>query len=82
MVMREADSGLTSATNTVSLGEACRHRHCRPALRQPSLNWNVPDKYTELLSLEKEVTNILQTNTYNIPEEEKVPTIKNWLGRE
>ena len=29
-----------------------------------------------------EVTNKLQINTYELTEEEKVPIMKNWLGRE
>ena len=53
MAMREADSGPASGANTFSLGDACRHG--RTALRQPSFNWNAPDKYIELLTLEIEV---------------------------
>ena len=40
---READ------VNTASSIEACRQRHGRPALKQPSFNWNAPDKFIELL---------------------------------
>ena len=36
----------------------------------------------ELLSFEKEVTYMLQTKTYEYNEEDKVPVIRNWLGRE
>ena len=38
--------------------------------------------YVEILNFEIEVMNILQTRTYEIKYEEKVLTIKNWLGRE
>ena len=82
MVMMEVDAGPTSGTNAVSSGEACRHRHGVPALRQPSFNWNTPDDYVELLSFEMEVTNILQARTYKLTEDETVPIIRNWLGRE
>ena len=36
----------------------------------------------ELLNFEMEVTNILQMKMYKLPKEERVPIIKNWLGRE
>ena len=44
-----------------------------------------PDKYVELLCFEVEVMNILQTRKYGkyeLNEEEKVPIIRKWLGRE
>ena len=82
MAKKEADAEYPSGTNTASSGEAHRHRHGRPALRQPSFNWNVPNKYVELLCFEMEVMNILQTKTYKLTVEGKVPMIKNWLGRE
>ena len=37
--------------------------------------------YVELLNFEIEVTNILQTRTYELNDEVKVPIIKNWLGK-
>ena len=49
MVVREADTGPASDTNTFSSGEVCRHRHEGPALRQLSFNWNALDKYMEFL---------------------------------
>ena len=58
------------------MGEASRHRHSRPSLWQPFFDWNAPDKYVELLSFEMEVMNILQTKTYELNDEEKVPVIK------
>ena len=50
-----------------------------PTLKQPSFNWEVPDKYTELKTFKLEVNNVL--STYNTPEAEKVAVVKNWLGR-
>ena len=82
MAIREADAGTTPSTNVVSLEEAHRHGHGGPVLVQPSFNWNTTDRFAELLSYEMEVRNILLTMTYELGEEEKVKTIKNWLGRE
>ena len=78
----QTNAGPTSGTNMVNLGDVCRHRYGGPALRQLSFNWNAPDMYTELLSFEMEVTNTSETKTYELNEEEKVPIIKKWLGRE
>ena len=68
MVMIEADAGTTSDANLVNSGEAYRHRHGGQALRQPSFNWNVLDRYVDLLSFEIEVINILQTTIYELNE--------------
>ena len=80
MVMKEAGAEPTLGENTTSLGEAHRKRHGRPALKQPSFNWNAPDKYVELLHCEMEITDILKTKVYKLTEEEEVPIIKNWVG--
>ena len=63
------------------MGEAKGQRHCGPALKQLSFNRNASEKYVELLSFEMEATNILQTKTYKLIEEEKIPVIMNWLRR-
>ena len=59
-----------------------RQRYDRPTLEKPSFNWNAQDKYIELLNFEMEVMNILEIKAYELTDEEKVPVIKNWLGRE
>ena len=82
MALRETDTEPPVGTSAVGSGEACRYRHDKPALKQPSCNWNVSDKYVELLSFEMEVMNILQTKTNELIEGEKVPIIKSWLGRD
>ena len=51
-------------------------------MKQPSHNWNAPDKYVELLNFKNDVPNIFQMKTYELTEEEKVPIIKTWLGME
>ena len=40
------------------------------------------DRYVELLNYEMEVANVLQAKEDNLSDKEKVPIIKNWLGRE
>ena len=81
IAVREVDAGPASGINAVSFGEVHGHRHGRPALRQPSFNLNVTDKYVKILSFEIEVTNILRKKTYKLTEEEKFPIIRNWLVR-
>ena len=50
-----------------------------PALKQPSFNWEVTDKYTEWKAFILEVRNVL--STYNVQEMDKIAMVKNWLGR-
>ena len=33
MALREGDAGPTSGASTANVGEACRHRHGKPALK-------------------------------------------------
>ena len=49
MGTRETDAAPIPDANTAISIEACRQRHGRPALKQPSFNWNAPDKFIELL---------------------------------
>ena len=39
------------------------------------------DRYAELLNLEMEVSNILETNKHELTDKEKIPVIKNWLNQ-
>ena len=82
MTMREAHTGPASSAKTWGFGDAHRQLHSRPALEQPSFNWNAPEKYVKLLSFEMEAMNILQTTTYKLTDEEKVLVIKNCLDRQ
>ena len=75
MASREADARTRSGASTTS-PKGHKQRHCRPTLNQPSFNWNVTEKYVELLNCEMEATNILQTKTYELAEEEKTPMTK------
>ena len=50
-----------------------------PVLKQPQLNWEVADKYTEWKAFILGVRNVL--STYNAHKSEKVAMVKNWLGR-
>ena len=51
----------------------------RPAMKQPSFNWEADNKYSELKAFRLEVSNIL--TMYNTPQTEQLAIIKNWLGR-
>ena len=61
MVLRDADEGPRSGASTPSLREEQRQRDGGPALKQPSFNWNVTDKYVELQNFVMEVKDILET---------------------
>ena len=45
-------------------------------------NWNAKGKCRELRNFKMEINNIFLTYSYKISDAEKVPIIKNWLGRE
>ena len=81
VALKDIDVGLQPAT-TASTTELQMQWHGRPALEKFSFNWNAKDRYNELLNSEVEVTNILKTKACELTDEEKVPVIKNWLGRE
>ena len=51
----------------------------RPAMKQPTFNWEADNKYGELKTFRLEVSNIL--TTYNTPQTEQLAMVKNWLGR-
>ena len=53
--------GPQPATNTTSQKKPQRQKHSRQAQEKPSFNWNAQNMYTELLSFEMEVMNILMT---------------------
>ena len=54
----------------------------RPQLTQPTFDWLAQKKYNGLQNFEMEVRNIFVTKIYDITDSEKVPKIKNWIGRE
>ena len=49
------------------------------AMKQPTLDWDAEDKYSELKTFRLEVNNIL--STYNTLQTDKLALVKNWLGR-
>ena len=53
MVLREVNTGSISGACMASTVKACRHRHGRPASRQPSFDWSPQ----ECLSFEIQVMN-------------------------
>ena len=50
-----------------------------PTLKQPTFDWEAPDKCTELKAFILEVRNVL--SIYNIQEADKMAMVENWLGR-
>ena len=50
-----------------------------PAMKQPTLDWDAEDKYSELKTFRLEVNNVL--STYNTLRTDKLALIINWLGR-
>ena len=46
-----ADTEPKAGARTAKVGETHRHRHGRPALRQPSFYWKAPDKYVGAFKL-------------------------------
>ena len=51
----------------------------RPAMKQPSFNWEADDKYSGLKNFRLEVNNMI--SSYNTPHAEQLVIVKNWLGR-
>ena len=50
--------------------------------RKALIYGNAQYSYVILSNFEMEVTNIVKTKPYELTDEEKVPIIKNWLGKE
>ena len=50
-----------------------------PAMKQPTFDWEVPDKYSELKTFRLELNNVLSTP--NMAEVGKLAVVKIWLGR-
>ena len=80
--MMEEDLSTKPHTRRSIPAEQHRPRQARPMLSQPVFNWKAPDMYVELLNFEMEVGNMPQVKAYDLSEQEKVPIIKNWLGKE
>ena len=51
----------------------------RPIMKQLTVDWNYTDKYAQLRKFKLEVKNMFQN--YSIIQAERLPIIKNWLGR-
>ena len=68
--------------STASPKKLQRQRYGGPALEKTSVNWSAKDRYIELFNFEMEVTNSVETKVYELTDKEKVPVIKEWLGRE
>ena len=51
-------------------------------LEKPRFNWDLSNRYVELLNFLLEVINILETRILEINKEERILVTKNWLGWE
>ena len=51
-------------------------------LVKPRFNWDMTDRYVEMLNCQQEVMNMLETSTYKITDWERILVIKIWLGWE
>ena len=51
----------------------------RPAMKQPTFNWEVDNKCNEFETFRLEGNNVL--STYNASQTEQLAIVKNWLGR-
>ena len=65
ITFRDTEKGSLLA-RTLNQQEIQRQRHGGPILGKPKFNWDVQDRYVELLDFELEVTNILETTAYHI----------------
>ena len=74
MVLKDTDVGPWSAA-TASLRKLPRQRYGELALEKMSFNWNVQNRYIEVLNFEMEVTHILETKLFELTDEEKVQVI-------
>ena len=52
----------------------------RPAMKQPSINWDADDKYSQIKKFRLEVNNILAT--YNTPQTEQLAIVKKLVRQE
>ena len=50
-----------------------------PAMKQPTFNWDLEDKYSELKTFQLKVNNI--PFTYNTPQGKWLAMVTYWLGR-
>ena len=81
MALRGPDVGLHLAPVS-NLSKPQWQRHGDLALEKPLFNWNVQDRYVELMNFEMKVMNILETKAYELTDKERVPVIKRLLGQE
>ena len=81
-VMREADMPAELQTSRSLPEEQHRPRQAVPMLSQSAFDWEVPDRYVEILNFEMKVTNVLQAKVCDLSDKEKVPIIENQLDKE
>ena len=75
--LRDKEAGPQLST-VVSPGDP-KTRHSESILITLAFNWDMQDRYVELVNFEMEDLNILETIAYKLSKE-KVPKIKKWLG--
>ena len=80
MALRDVEAGLW-LTNATSHREPQQQRHSGSVLVKLAFNRGAQDRYTELMNLKMEVSNILETKAYNFPGSKR-PSDKNEFGQE
>ena len=78
MAFRDTQTGPQPAT-LQNQWKTQRQRNGGLALEKPRFNCDMLDRYVGLLNFQLEVTNILETRTYEINDEERIPVKK--VGR-
>ena len=80
--MAEATRAVIQAMATAMIEQPqsmAGHKQGGTAMKQPTFNWELEDKYIELKTFKLKVNNIF--STYNTMHDEQLVMVKNWLGR-
>ena len=81
MAFRDTYTGPWHAT-IPNQHENQRQRNRGLVLEKVQFNCDLSDSYVELLNFQLKVSNILETRTYKINDEERMPFVRNWQGQQ
>ena len=68
-------------TTMASHSKPQKQSNCWTIYEKSSFNWDSQDRWAQLINIEMEDTNILETRAYELTAVEKVAVIKNYLGQ-